>query len=50
MIEDIFKLAKDAFSLKKLHRYKKRSVKKNRLFACTLGGLEGAVRGNFSFP
>ncbi|MDI6811636.1 MAG: transposase, partial [archaeon] len=28
MIEDIFKLAKDAFSLKKLHRYTKRSVKK----------------------
>lgn len=31
MIEDVFKLAKDAFSLKKLHRYTERSVKK---FVC----------------
>ena len=31
MIEDIFKLAKNAFSLKNLHRYTKRSVKK---FVC----------------
>jgi hypothetical protein len=28
MIEDIFKLAKDDFSLRKLHRYTKRSVEK----------------------
>jgi hypothetical protein len=28
MIEDIFKLAKDAFSLRKLHRYTERSVGK----------------------
>ena len=28
MIEDIFKLAKNAFSLNNLHRYTKRSVKK----------------------
>jgi hypothetical protein len=28
MIEDVFKLAKEAFSLKKLHRYTERSVKK----------------------
>ena len=31
MVEDIFKLAKEAFGLKKLHRYTARSVKK---FAC----------------
>ncbi|RJS70680.1 MAG: IS5/IS1182 family transposase, partial [Candidatus Syntrophoarchaeum sp. WYZ-LMO15] len=31
MIEDIFKLAKSAFSLKNLHRYTERSVKK---FVC----------------
>ena len=41
MIEDIFKSAKDAFSLKKLHRYTKRSVKKIRLFACTFGRDSG---------
>ena len=28
MIEDVFKLAKEAFSLKRLHRYTERSVKK----------------------
>ena len=28
MIEDIFKVAKNAFSLKKIHRYTKRSVEK----------------------
>ncbi|HEC57711.1 MAG TPA: hypothetical protein ENI32_07575 [Candidatus Syntrophoarchaeum butanivorans] len=37
MIEDIFKLAKNAFSLKNLHRYTERSVKKIRLFARTSG-------------
>ena len=40
MIEDIFKLAKDAFSLKKLHRYTKRSVKK---FVCLHVLLVGIV-------
>jgi len=39
-IEDIFKLAKDAFSLKKLHRYTKRSVKK---FVCLHVLLVGIV-------
>ena len=40
MIEDVFKLAKDAFSLKKLHRYTKRSVKK---FVCLHVLLVGIV-------
>ena len=40
VIEDIFKLAKDAFSLKKLHRYTKRSVKK---FVCLHVLLVGIV-------
>jgi len=40
MIEDIFKLAKNAFSLKNLHRYTKRSVKK---FVCLHVLLVGIV-------
>ena len=40
MIEDIFKLAKDAFSLRKLHRYTKRSVGK---FICLDVLLVGVV-------
>jgi len=40
MIEDIFKLAKNAFSLKILHRYTKRSVKK---FVCLHVLLVGIV-------
>ena len=38
--EDIFKLAKNAFSLKNLHRYTKRSVKK---FVCLHVLLVGMV-------
>ncbi|MCD6215261.1 MAG: hypothetical protein J7J46_09905 [Candidatus Desulfofervidus sp.] len=40
MIEDIFKLAKNAFSLNNLHRYTKRSVKK---FFCLHVFLVGIV-------
>jgi hypothetical protein len=40
MIENIFKLAKNAFSLRKLHRYAERSVKK---FACLNVLLLGIV-------
>jgi hypothetical protein len=40
MIENIFKLAKNAFSLRKLHRYTERSVKK---FACLNVLLLGIV-------
>ena len=40
MIEDIFKLAKNAFSLKNLHRYTKRSVKN---FVCLHVLLVGIV-------
>ena len=40
MMEDIFKLAKNAFSLKNLHRYTKRSVKK---FVCLYVLLVGIV-------
>ena len=40
MIEDIFKLAKDAFSLRKLHRYTERSVGK---FICLNVLLVGIV-------
>jgi len=40
MIEDIFKLAKNAFSLNNLHRYTKRSVKK---FVCLHVLLVGIV-------
>jgi hypothetical protein len=36
LTEDIVKLAKDAFALKKFHKYTTRSVK-NRLFECTFG-------------
>jgi len=42
MIEDIFKLAKNAFSLKNLHRYTKRSVKKFVcLYFCRDSGFVG---------
>ena len=40
MIEDIFKLAKNVFSLNNLHRYTKRSVKK---FVCLHVLLVGIV-------
>ena len=40
MMEDIFKLAKNAFSLNNLHRYTKRSVKK---FVCLHVFLVGIV-------
>jgi len=40
MIEDIFKLAKNTFSLNNLHRYTKRSVKK---FVCLHVFLVGIV-------
>ena len=40
MVEDIFKSAKKAFSLKNLHRYTKRSVKK---FVCLHVLLVGIV-------
>ena len=40
MIEDIFKLAKNAFYLNNLHRYTKRSVKK---FVCLHVLLVGIV-------
>jgi len=40
MIEDIFKLAKNAFPLKNFHRYTKRSVKK---FVCLHVLLVGIV-------
>ncbi|RJS82008.1 IS5/IS1182 family transposase, partial [Methanophagales archaeon] len=39
MIEDIFKLAKDAFSLKKLHRYTMRSVEKSVCLHVLLVGI-----------
>jgi len=39
-VKDIFKLAKNAFSLKNLHRYTKRSVKK---FVCLHVLLVGIV-------
>ncbi len=42
MIEDIFKLAKSAFSLKNLHRYAALS-QKIRLSACTSGRDGGFV-------
>ena len=40
MIEDVFKLAKEAFSLKKLHRYTRRSAKK---IVCATVLLVGVV-------
>ena len=39
MTEDIFKLAKDAFSLKKLHRYTMRSVEKSVCLHVLLVGI-----------
>ena len=39
LIEDVFKLAKDAFSLKKFHRYTTRSVKKAVSLNVLLFGL-----------
>jgi HJR/Mrr/RecB family endonuclease len=38
-IEDIFKLAKNSFSLKKFHRYTKRSVKKSVCLHVLLVGI-----------
>jgi len=39
LIEDVFKLAKDAFSLQKFHRYTTRSVKKAVSLNVLLSGL-----------
>jgi hypothetical protein len=39
LIEDVFKLAKDAFSLQKFHRYTTRSVKKAVSLNVLLFGL-----------
>ena len=39
MTEDIFKLAKDAFSLKKLHRYTMRSAEKSVCLHVLLVGI-----------
>jgi hypothetical protein len=39
LIEDVFKLAKDAFSLKNLHKYTTRSVKKTVCLNVLLIGL-----------
>ena len=39
LIEDVFKLAKDAFSLKKFHKYTTRSVKKTVCLNVLLVGL-----------
>jgi len=39
MIEDIFKVAKNAFSLRKLHRYTERSVVKEICLNVLLSGV-----------